>query len=56
VDQEKTTTGVWHTEKNKIPTVGKGLQSTTYECLWTLWWISRNEYGTDLSPLSFTRF
>lgn len=36
VDQEKTTARVWHTEKNKLPTVGKGLQPAAYECLRTL--------------------
>lgn len=48
VDQKKSTTRTWTRKKNKFPTVGKGLQPSAHECLWTLRRILRNEYANIL--------
>lgn len=50
VDPAEAEEGARSESQGRLPSVGARLQPTANECLWTLWWILRNEYVASDVP------
>lgn len=50
VDPAEAEEGARSESQGRLPSVGERLQPTANECLWTLWWILRNEYVASDVP------